>query len=630
MTLGGLSLSLAGQIPVAIWDASQERVIRSDVSARLIVDAGPGTGKTAVSCARLAYLINEHGVEPSKSWMISFTRTAIAEIRTRLYSYLGEAAFAVKVATLDSHAWAIHSGYDSTAALTGSYEENIDHLLLLIRTNAEVQEYLGGIEHLVVDEAQDLVGVRSELVEAIIRGLNEETGVTVFADQAQAIYGFSEEDEAPDIEAVLLDRIRDDAELRFSSAVLDTVHRTKSPALLNIFTGVRSIVMAGAGESGGIFGQVRTSIIENAEGDELKATGLGIADMPPDSLVLFRTRSEALEASQYCIAPHSLRLSGYGASLPPWIGLCMHDYVQSHMGRQEFITRWLTRVEHSCPPDYGAQEAWDRLIRAGGASDGSLDMKRLRTRLGRYGPPVELMVQEYGLPGPVIGTIHASKGREAESVFLLMPDPDEFKDFAAEEEETRVLFVGSTRARSTLRVGKARKWTGSSIDTGRTYRRVADKHKFLAMIEIGRVEDINATGLVGKTSMSEQEALKAQSWLSIHASTMVNTLRIRNEADQQWNYCLYEPEAEVQLGWLSSRLRDDLWSIAAILGERKNVRLRPPSMVWHIKARGSRTIVVPPADPQLERLHSPWSQSGFLLAPKIAAFTRAEFRRPAK
>lgn len=609
------------------WDSSQERVINSDFSARLVVEAGPGTGKTAVSCARLAHLVSEHGVQPSKTWMISFTRTAVAEIRSRLYSYLGEAAFAVKVATVDSHAWSIHSGYDSTATLTGTYEENIDKVLSLLRSDPEVQEYLDGVEHLIVDEAQDLVGNRADLVEAIINALSPDAGVTVFADEAQAIYGFSEDEKTGAFETPLLERIRANSHLGFVPASLNTVHRTSASGLLDIFTGVRARVIAGGGDEGGVFSDVREGIIANADESDLQAANLAISDMQSGSLVLFRTRSEALEASQYCATPHALRLSGYGAGLPPWIALCFHDFIQSHMGKQEFMTRWLARVENSCPPDYDAQEAWDRLIRAGGAADGSLDMKRLRSRLGRYAPPVELAIHEYGLPGPVIGTIHASKGREADNVFLLMPNPEEFADVADEEEETRVLFVGSTRARSSLKVGTARKWLGSQIESGRAYRSIARKGKYLAMIEIGRTEDVGATGLVGRSQMSAEDASKAQHWLGDHCGTMVNDLRISSHADQEWNYRLFDPNADVTLGWFSSRLRDDLWDIANILATRKGVKLRPPGAVWYIKARGSRTIAIPDDDPQLERLHSPWGQSGFLLAPRCATFTRAEFRK---
>ncbi|MCX3421176.1 UvrD-helicase domain-containing protein [Pseudomonas aeruginosa] len=46
------------------WDADQLRVIEEDADSRLIVEAGPGTGKTAVACARLAYMINEEGNPP--------------------------------------------------------------------------------------------------------------------------------------------------------------------------------------------------------------------------------------------------------------------------------------------------------------------------------------------------------------------------------------------------------------------------------------------------------------------------------------------------------------------------------------------------------------------------------------
>ncbi|WP_328274602.1 UvrD-helicase domain-containing protein, partial [Sphingobium sp.] len=99
------------------WDPSQKAVILAAADRRLIVDAGPGTGKTAVACARLGHLVLAEDVRPSQTWMISFTRTAIAEIRARLHSYIGDAAFAVKVATVDAHAWAIHSGYDPAASL---------------------------------------------------------------------------------------------------------------------------------------------------------------------------------------------------------------------------------------------------------------------------------------------------------------------------------------------------------------------------------------------------------------------------------------------------------------------------------------------------------------------------------
>ena len=42
---------------ISNWTAQQSSVVEAPYSARLIIDAGPGTGKTATLCARIAWLI---------------------------------------------------------------------------------------------------------------------------------------------------------------------------------------------------------------------------------------------------------------------------------------------------------------------------------------------------------------------------------------------------------------------------------------------------------------------------------------------------------------------------------------------------------------------------------------------
>ncbi len=46
------------------WTEEQSEIISSRPSARLLVEAGPGTGKTAVACARVAALVDQ-GVNAS-------------------------------------------------------------------------------------------------------------------------------------------------------------------------------------------------------------------------------------------------------------------------------------------------------------------------------------------------------------------------------------------------------------------------------------------------------------------------------------------------------------------------------------------------------------------------------------
>src|SRR5262249_49486696 len=74
----------------ADFDESQRDAITAPATARLLVDAGPGTGKTAVACARVSWLAKTAGVPPSQIWLISFTRTAVQEIRSRLRRLIGD------------------------------------------------------------------------------------------------------------------------------------------------------------------------------------------------------------------------------------------------------------------------------------------------------------------------------------------------------------------------------------------------------------------------------------------------------------------------------------------------------------------------------------------------------------
>src|SRR5699024_824414 len=53
------------------------------------------------------------------------------------------------------------------------------------------------VEHVIVDEAQDVVGLRAAFVANLLeRGVSAECGFTVLGDQAQSLYNFSEKGES--------------------------------------------------------------------------------------------------------------------------------------------------------------------------------------------------------------------------------------------------------------------------------------------------------------------------------------------------------------------------------------------------------------------------------------------------
>ncbi len=73
------------------WLPVQEEIIKAPANARLFVEAAPGTGKTAVACARVGHLLQQ-GHTAGCIHLVSFTRTAVAEIRNRIVAMVGNEA----------------------------------------------------------------------------------------------------------------------------------------------------------------------------------------------------------------------------------------------------------------------------------------------------------------------------------------------------------------------------------------------------------------------------------------------------------------------------------------------------------------------------------------------------------
>lgn len=611
------------------WTPEQDLVIGAEANSRLLVDAGPGTGKTATACARIAWLITHGEVEASQIWLVSFTRTAVHELRNRIASYLESPAdvAALRIATIDSQAWSIQSGFDSEASLTGTFEDNIKRVIELVQCHEGVFSYLSTIRHLVVDEAQDVIGARCELLLELIHALPQETGISIFSDEAQAIYGFAEESDDCQVKGTLPDNIRLFLADQFTERNLEQVHRTGDPKLLEIFRDGRSLIrsrMAGAERFKAILELVKKTNhgVLGPYWEDMKQIALGARD----TLLLFRSRGTALAASgNMGTQPHRLRMSGLPTCIDGWIAELLWDWTQPDLDADEFERLWGERL--GCTTDGRAQTAWSLLVRAFGSSRTRISVTRMVQRLAGGSPTYELTSPEYGNAGPIISTIHASKGREAAEVRLFLPRASDKGEDDNLHEEARVAFVGATRARSTLRIGEANHFS-RSLKSGRAWTFVRSKQDAKANVEIGRVRDIDAVGLVGKGLYpTVADAFEAQARILAFKSGVTAAFAESTNERLEWRYRIVAEESGQHLCYLNTVVNNDLFAVAREVNDLVHLgRKRPPGRIRHLRIFGVRTLAIAPDDPVRELLHAPWRDSGLLAAPMLIGYSMSYFR----
>ena len=624
------------------WDKSQREVIETSAGDRLLVEAGPGTGKTAVACARVSKLIEQDGLEPGFVYLVSFSRIAVREIRDRIAACVKDtsAANAVQITTLDALAWKILKRFDPQAKITGNYDDTIRKALDVIQQNLtqqgeSVADYFErSFEHLVVDEMQDIISDRAALVVAIINKLSSSCGVTVFADEAQAIYDDwardREVEAGKEKEPALSQKILDGAAGPFRNCDLTEVHRTSSPELLKIFSDTRDKVLTPAGGHWDKLAEIKAEItkLTHSHGPAPDVNEDAFAKLElEDAFILHRWRVDVLATVMKLMEkgiPHRVRMSGLPVCLSPWIGAALSEHTESVLERKTFMKLWADRVDGTSLATCEADDAWALLVRVVGApTEARVKMWNLRRCLGRKPPPAELCDAAGGQHGPVVGTIHAAKGREADTVLLILPAGKEKKNI---DEAARILFVGATRARSRLLIGAADwqfvYWTPNS----RAYSLLRDDVPCVR-VEIGRDGDIGADGLADRTFFADSDAVHASQARIRNLANETVSLVAESDDSAESRYRLREDGQEQCLGVLSESVNEDLTKVMEKIREESGEDpKRLPDKIPHLHVRGVRTVVLRRGAPESENLLlEPWKTSRIMLAPVVLGYGELVF-----
>lgn len=184
----------------------QQAVVSAPMDGAHLVLAGPGSGKTRVIVHRVAWLLRESMVLPEEIMVLAYNRSAVVEVRRRLWALVGADAAGVTVQTLHGLAMRLTGTSLAVAVERGEqicFDEVIrDATRRLKQTehgdalgpSVERDRILSGLRYLLVDEYQDINGDHYDLISAVAgRTLNsaeDKLSLLVVGDDDQNIYAF--------------------------------------------------------------------------------------------------------------------------------------------------------------------------------------------------------------------------------------------------------------------------------------------------------------------------------------------------------------------------------------------------------------------------------------------------------
>ena len=405
----------------------QCEIIEDKESKYIVVAAGPGSGKTRVLVHKLASLLLLEDVKHEQLLMLTFSRAAATEFKKRLIDLVGNAAHYVEIKTFHSYSFDL-------IGKQGNLDEAKDVVRLAAEMieNGEVEQSKIAKSVLVIDEAQDMGADDFRLVQALMRQ-NEEMRVIAVGDDDQNIYAFRGSD-SKYMQSLVSE---DGAKLyemtdnyRSSKAVVDCANRfvKRLPGRMKC-NPIKSAI--------GKDGKVMT--LKSLLDSEIKVDGI--------TAILTRTNEETMQIA------YELEQRGLHATVVQSMGgfrfgnLAEVRYFLKQFGRDEITIskeKW--------------QEAKQRTLKTYASSTCLGVMNHFfadfeSTRQVYYRSDLREYVFESNIEDFIsaddksvfVSTIHKSKGREFNTVYLLSSIPD-----GRDLNDMRAYYVGLTRAKQNL------------------------------------------------------------------------------------------------------------------------------------------------------------------------------------
>jgi len=611
--------------------AEQLEIARLPASSRLLVLAGPGTGKTHTMIRRLVYLILSEGLLPHRDLLVvSFSRAAVAEIRARLAELVKQGApddlRFLNIRTFDSLATRLMAAANDDADLSGlGYDARIALAIKRLSDSESPEaEIIRRCRHLVVDEIQDLVGVRAQLVQKILAYVSE--GFTLLGDPAQGIYDYLVEKDAQGPTSLeFLDWVRQTWGNDLIIREPGYNYRSITPSSL-VASRARNLVLGSAQDGAQAYQTLHEIVHDLDSAGSVSKPEYSVFNQEGRRIALLcRTNAEVLFSAGHllekgipCLVPPSVEEKG----IPAWVGRVFSTWTYHTITQPVFEERWRALIGSNHQPD--VEQAWNLLKTLEGRDRRDLNLELLKSRL-RKGIDWTFDSEAQKTAGVVLTTtIHQSKGREYDTVVILSPEQSERMDEKTTLEEARVLYVAATRAREqVLRLGRQGLPVMYSLrgPSGRE-RYVGQESENEHLFETGLPGDIDESSFVSTSLFPEAghaSSVQELIWKQIFPGARMGLIPqeykgvvrlvltwLRDGQKKPLPLCLMDVSFRTDLEtFLRSKSSDRRWRFLPLM---------TGPLVYE-----RRTLILPPYP---QRVHEPYATSGFCLGVAIKGVAR--------
>ncbi|MGH4050192.1 MAG: UvrD-helicase domain-containing protein [Clostridium sp.] len=584
-------------------------IIKADINSKILVNAGPGTGKTYTVIQRILYIIKNELASPDCVLILCYTRAAKAVIIGRIEQGIAEGSLTIEANTLN--VCTFDSFATSYLAVIEEQFENLDYNKRIELFNKTIEKNMFDyFEYLIVDEMQDLVNERAIMVLNILKSIN--CGFLLLGDRCQAIYDYDCGDDR-NIDSTKFYKMLYDI-LPDSTCRYELIKNNRQNNLLANFShDIRQVLLnSGILKQNEFVSDAMKSISvvqQNAE-KFIPETKYGIK-----TAILCRNNGEAEYISSYLHSKGNehtlLRGAKHSVKLHRWIADMFWDYCEIKIGKSDFLERYLIRVNDN---SLEAENRFNVLCSVSNSKDNELKMSDLITEiLKSFDIPLELINIEKDTL--TVSTIHRAKGREFDKVYLLQSD---FLIQSQNAEEARVRYVAITRPKTEIEIvkkGKPYKWYFAKSDNGRGIRTAIKPYfknqTYCTNIVIGLNDDIDNIGFVSEKSA---DSLTTQQYIAEKINVNDKVELIRDPKSKI--YSIYHKGNVV--GTLSDEIVSDFWNAINKTGDKRNIPVR----LYDIYVSNIITVVNKRFD---ENIPLRFRESKIWLGIEITGFARTEY-----